>query len=338
MRCTTLLTVGHLATLAWTGSIPTNNHTNTNTTSSGLGKEALSEFSNYLNDGLAAHLPPATAAYTKWKPGSLPAVCRTQIDAENQKLSAINADIQKLSANDVEVYNVLYDDCSVPWVICRHKHSPDAIPILISTFGRVPVRARQFVRHVMVMPRHMNLTSSGYYAKGTIVLYSRYDSHLISVLHETAHCLDFLGAYKDYPINFSTSQAWMDAVGKDSKVPSVYASGSFREDLAESTLVAVFDRNVPGEIMKVKKYWQSIRSQYAIIQRQLGDKLMPGGTCSMRFIDSVAVRDNSTDAAKYDDDPVAYSVEDPGWGVTIRNRIWQRFRDIRRGSGVVGLT
>jgi hypothetical protein len=50
------------------------------------------------------------------------------------------------SPYDMEVYNVLYEDCDTPWVICRHKDAPMSIEKMIDNFGRLPVRLRNLVR------------------------------------------------------------------------------------------------------------------------------------------------------------------------------------------------
>ena len=39
-----------------------------------------------------------------------------------------------------------------PWILCRHKDSPDPIQNMIDLFGRVPVHARQWVRHIINLP------------------------------------------------------------------------------------------------------------------------------------------------------------------------------------------
>jgi hypothetical protein len=46
----------------------------------------------------------------------------------------------------MEVYNVFYEDCDRPWVICRHKDAPMSIEKMIDNFGRLPVRLRSLVR------------------------------------------------------------------------------------------------------------------------------------------------------------------------------------------------
>jgi hypothetical protein len=52
----------------------------------------------------------------------------------------------------MEVYNVHYEDCDTPWVICRHKDAPMSIEKMIDNFGRLPVRLRNLVRVQLGMP------------------------------------------------------------------------------------------------------------------------------------------------------------------------------------------
>lgn len=75
-----------------------------------------------------------------------------------------------LNVSDIEVYDITYDDCIVPWVLCRHKDSPSPLKGLVHTFGQVPVRARQHVRHVNVMPNTDGSIWDGYDQAATIVL------------------------------------------------------------------------------------------------------------------------------------------------------------------------
>jgi len=50
---------------------------------------------------------------------------------------------------DVEVFNVKYPDCNDAWIMCRHNNSPVTKIDMVDIFGRIPVQARQAVRHLM---------------------------------------------------------------------------------------------------------------------------------------------------------------------------------------------
>lgn len=110
------------------------------------------------------------------------------------------------------------------------------------------------------------------------------------LIHETGHSLDLQGAYPDHPL--SKSKAWLDAFAADSKVPDGYAQSRMIEDVAQSTVVAMYDLVVPGGVGKVQKHANEIWNQYFVIQKEAsaaGNLLVPGGTCWRRFPNSPPV-------------------------------------------------
>lgn len=128
----------------------------------GLDKPPLEASLDYLQKGLLEYLQPVNSSYTQWAPGWIPSDCKTMTEQAN------------LSAADVDTFNVQYDDvcnheiagilsgqhsisclCQCPhdpWILCRHKDSPDPLPNMFDLFGRVPVGARQWVRHIINLP------------------------------------------------------------------------------------------------------------------------------------------------------------------------------------------
>ena len=243
-----------------------------------LDKPILNKDLSYLHDGLVAHLPGKPAHYSTWNPGWIPQDCSNIIFTAN------------LSNTDVDVYNVQYEDCSTPWIICRHKDSPNSLEQLLDTFSQVPVRARQFVRHVVALPDKKDTGSHAYNSNGNIALFNEAASHVAVLVHETGHSLDLLGAYSiDH---LSTSQNWTDAMAKDSKVPDGYAQSNVREDVAQNTVVAAFDINVPGGFGKIQPKAGEIWNQYFLIEKEAsiaGNLLNPGGKCGRRLTNSPPV-------------------------------------------------
>lgn len=55
------------------------------------------------------------------------------------------------------------------------------------------------------------------------------------------------------------------------------------ENFAQETVIALFDKVVPGGIGTVEPNWKAIFHQYATVQAALGDSIIPGGTCRNRF-------------------------------------------------------
>lgn len=101
-----------------------------------LSNEPLSQDLNYLKDELIAHMPATNATALQWEGGWLPKDCQDQMVGK-----------YNVSASDIEVYNVTFDDCSAPWIMCRSKDSQQPVEELILDFSRIPVRARSYVKH-----------------------------------------------------------------------------------------------------------------------------------------------------------------------------------------------
>jgi hypothetical protein len=57
---------------------------------------------------------------SEWAPGWVPSTC-----FQHEWLSS-------LEAKDFVVYNITYDDCSEPFVLCRHKDSPASIGLIFT--------------------------------------------------------------------------------------------------------------------------------------------------------------------------------------------------------------
>ena len=263
MRSTFLYTLGQLAALALAH----------------LDKAPLTKDLNYLHAGLVAHLPPQAGTYSKWDPGWIPADCKAIIESK------------QLSATDVQVYSVHYNDCNTPWIMCRHKASLNPLLELIDHFSRVPVRSRQWVRHVIDLPDHSSHQNYAFNANGNIALINKADATLAVLIHETAHSLDLQFAFQDKPL--SGSKTWNSSFAKDSKVPDGYAQTRMIEDVAQNTVVATYNLNVPGGFANVQPGWKAIYNQYSTVQTEAsgaGNLLVPGGTCWQRMANSPPVQ------------------------------------------------
>ena len=172
--------------------------------------------------------------------------------------------------------------------MCYHKNSPGSLDTLIDRFGRLPVHTRQWVRHVITVPSQDNYA---YNAGGNIAFFGTTMGNLNVHVHESAHSLDLLGAYKDKPL--SSSQKWTNAYNQDSAVPDPYSQTNQVENVAQNTVVDTFDRNVPGGFKKIQPQSQKIQHQQGTIngeQKEAGNLLVKGGKCTRRLKISGAVR------------------------------------------------
>lgn len=186
-------------------------------------------------------------------------------------------------------------------MLCHHKDSPDPAWHFFEYFGRIPVRARSHVKSVMSFPSQpTNPNVRGIYSGGLVLMFGYGTAHsvghewsLLSImLHEVGHALDDT-AYADRPL--SSSKNWESAYNQDSKVPDAYSKTNFVEDVAQNTLVAAFDLNVPGGLRTFPgdRDWSSIQHQYELLkneQGEAGNLLIPGGKCTARIENSQPVK------------------------------------------------
>lgn len=177
--------------------------------------------------------------------------------------------------------------CSAPWIICYHKSSNGSLNDLIDRFGRLPVHTRQYVRHVVSLPAAGN---HAYNDGGNIAFFGTTLSNINVHVHEAAHSLDLLGAYKDKPLYSSTN--WINNYNQDSAVPDPYAQTNQIENVAQNTVITTYERNVPGGFWGVNPNADRIFHQYATVdteQREAGKLLVRGGTCTARLANSSPV-------------------------------------------------
>lgn len=116
---------------------------------------------------------------------------------------------------------------------------------------------RQWIRHVVDVP------ADGGWAfeyDGTITFLDPKDDMMPVIVHETGHSLDLSGAYTDKPM--SSSDRWWSNYDQDSHVPDTYASSNAVEDVAQNTVVAVFNENVPGLFASIEPNYEQISHQY----------------------------------------------------------------------------
>ena len=185
---------------------------------------------------------------------------------------------------------------------------------MINVFGRIPVGARQWVRHIVSLPDRKlgpflslhtwcprslihplaHSKTSAYNWNSNIAISTRLGDDLNIFIHETAHSLDLLGAYTARPLH--TSAAWNHSYAADSHVPDPNSQTSQRENLAQNTVMAVYDLNVPGGLTPVEPGWHGVQHQVDTIEAEqkmrgnfLSDK-RGQGRCTKRLENSKVVQ------------------------------------------------
>lgn len=130
-------------------------------------------------------------------------------------------------------------------------------------FGKMPIQMRQWIRHVVDVPADGGWA---FETDGTITFIRPIEGMMTTMVHETGHSLDLSGAYNMPSI--SDNDNWWDNYNQDPNVPDPYAQSNMIEDVAQTTVVAVFNENVPGKFESVQPNWRNIFHQYATIITQ----------------------------------------------------------------------
>ncbi|ETS03189.1 hypothetical protein M419DRAFT_62371, partial [Trichoderma reesei RUT C-30] len=214
-----------------------------------------------LGQGLMDHLAPTHSTWDDWGAGWIPQDCKSLVEGAG------------LSASDVIPFNIHYDDCAQTWTFCRHKDSPLSEITILDIFGRLPVRMRSFVRHLVFIPGAKSAGSNG----DNVLL--RGDIDVTVFAHEIGHSLDSHAFDPSYGVPFSTGNVWISNYNLDSAVPDPYAQTSQQENFAQQTVISLYDKVVPGGIGTIQPNWQAIFHQYATLEGYIGDVIIPGGTC-----------------------------------------------------------
>ncbi|KAL8977051.1 MAG: hypothetical protein Q9177_006714 [Variospora cf. flavescens] len=218
---------------------------------------------------LEAHFPLTPATFTKWDPNKVPQHCVDIARLEKQK-----------EPWNFEVYDVKYEDCATPWVFCHHKTSQITLNDAASRFGRIPVGARQFVRHLVAFA-----TPTGYGAGAALrdnSIFILGDLPLFSFFHEVGHILDLSNAYIGGG-QLSSSEEWKNAIDRDGYVSDKYAATSFHESIGQDTVIAALDGVIPGGYSSIQPEWQKLENQLRLLRAKLGNLLAPGqGSCDRK--------------------------------------------------------
>ncbi|EEA25516.1 hypothetical protein TMatcc_006255 [Talaromyces marneffei ATCC 18224] len=243
-----------------------------------LDKPALTSNLDYLEQGSLDHLTPTQSTWDQWGAGWIPQDCKDIANNEGK------------NPDDFEIYNVHYTDCGDAWVFCRHKDTPIDLVSTIDIFGRLPVAMRSWVRHVITIPSD----NYAYNSNGNIAFFGTTSGNMDVAIHETGHSLDLLGAYGE---QLSASQDWLDNYNQDPNVPDDYAQTNQVENVAQNTVISVYDKVVPGGFGSAQPSWNNIFHQYATLQWKAGSQILPGGTCDRHLINSETVSTSNSAAA-----------------------------------------
>ncbi|RPA72895.1 hypothetical protein BJ508DRAFT_314316 [Ascobolus immersus RN42] len=202
--------------------------------------------------------------------GTVPLACYDQIA---NGLKACNA-------YDIEVHDIKFEDCETPAILCRCNNAKASIDELAEQIGRIPVKARQYVRYWAgvfdsgcsggnaVRNRDYSMvTIMGSCGVGQLNIY----------LHETAHIIDCLLGLGGKIGCYSNTAEWQRLVQTDSCVTDPYAfddvssTVKYGEEYANVAALVAYHSNVEN-IWKKHKRGCSIKRQWDRVVQQFGGK------------------------------------------------------------------
>ncbi|KAI3327337.1 hypothetical protein HD806DRAFT_550857 [Xylariaceae sp. AK1471] len=227
------------------------------------------DMKNTISTHIGQHLPGQKSFdINYWDDDWIPSDCASYTKPEGY------------SAADFEAFNVTYNDCADPWIMCRHKNSTTSAHTMADMFGHIPLGMREYNRHMIAIPTFKAKKTAGGSANANILIKDDcWDYNIL--IHEISHSLDAsalthdLGNDKD----FSTGHLWQDEYFKDEHSISDYGMTSWQEDLADSGVIAMYDLVVPGGIHQVQPNWTQIQHQYTTFQKNFADFIKPNSKC-----------------------------------------------------------
>ena len=183
-------------------------------------------------------------------------------------------------SEDIELFEVKYEDCEYKWKMCRHKDSKESQDGLAELFGRVPVRARQWIKWIASLPaEHGYPYCSAIADAGGILLSNCNGTELELAIHETSHLLDNADAYKIKGI--SRSDEWKNMYKLDQGVPDRYSQTDMIENFAQVSVIAVLNINHPQSSLLIQEVPMFNQLGFILKEQARADSLLvSNGTCN----------------------------------------------------------
>ena len=130
---------------------------------------------------------------------------------------------------------------------------------------------------------------------GSVTFVNPTTTMIAVIVHEVGHSLDLSGAYISKPM--SSGDNFWNNYDQDTNVPDNYAQTNMIENVAQNTVVAVYNENVHGKFASVEPNYNAIFHQYATMiteARDAGEGNMiywqgKTGTCKQRLAPSTPV-------------------------------------------------
>lgn len=215
----------------------------------GLGKDTL--FKNGLDDPLADYYR------------NIPKPPSSRVDMPAPDMCIQHAD-GHCDASAIEAVSVTFEDCDVPWTVCRCNDAQMDMDTIVDRFGSVPPGIRSYVGSLLAVNAPSCSAGSG----GDFIVFNG-DCGVSVFVHEASHSLDQ---------GTSPSQPWSDALAASSCVPDDYANTSPAEDFAQVDVVYVYQQRhgaIPADPSCLQAQLDYMKNDARISLAESSDKCLP---------------------------------------------------------------
>lgn len=235
------------------------------------------EGANVLEDLGLGDLPRVPSSVSTWDQGRLPVTCFDLI-AEPDLLGG------RCDPTLTTVHEVTYDDCEEPWIICQCQDASGSVDRLIEDLGQLPVRARDYVRYVVMSDEKRlegiyELQGSAVWWEGDLIIYGNWSSVGLFV-HEVSHTMDyFVSGNAETP--FSETREFEQILDDDTCVVDSYAKTTYSEAYAQAAVALAFDLNRSGPLDDVVDH-DCMSGVHEVMEEHLGEYLTYDSSATCR--------------------------------------------------------
>ncbi|KAI2472217.1 hypothetical protein F4781DRAFT_438438 [Annulohypoxylon bovei var. microspora] len=240
------------------------------------------DFNNIIEKGLSDNLEPTKYHINFLTDNRIPTECMNYAKERNH------------GPDEFEIFEIYYEDCHAPWVMCRLKEAKVNATTIAEVFGKMPLGMREFIRHMIVF-KPKDLPGAAAWNCGDVMAISDDSFRLYVIAHEISHSLDSHVAIPNVTPpgkgGLSTSKRWAEQYGLDNATVSDYARTMWPENLAETGIIALYNIVVPNGVANLKNDPHRVFHQFATYTTYYRDIMTPRNkpSCTHRLPDSKMV-------------------------------------------------
>ncbi|KAI0883894.1 uncharacterized protein GGS22DRAFT_195054 [Annulohypoxylon maeteangense] len=241
------------------------------------------DYNGVIEQGLMDNLPPTPSQIKFLSRNKFPEDCMNHAKENNR------------GPDEFEVFEVYYEDCHAPWIMCRLKDTHVNATTMAEMFGRMPLGMREYIKHVILW-KPKDLPGAAAWDAGDVIAISEDSFKLYVFAHELSHSLDahvqIPGITPPGQGRLSQTRRWAEQFALDNATVSDYARTQWPENLAEVGIIALYNTVVPNGVANLRDNDPSeFYHQYATYETYYRDMITPkpNQSCTQRVPDSKMV-------------------------------------------------